>query len=447
MVFACNMALLKENQIYTQAFAYLVAGYSLIPVGKDKRPLLHAWKKYQTIRPTEEELLAWWTKWPEANVGIITGSISGITVLDIDSYKSTNTVPFQTFPETFTVETGNKGLQLYYQYQPGLSISANAYPQFPNLDIRSDGGYVVAPPSVTAYDGKGGIYRVVNSTNPAPFPGHLFPTKKPKRTLTEKTTALAGRRNDTLASFIGTLLHSHNEDIWETEVYPAVMRANKLYTPPLSEKEVRATFESIVKKEKEYRSTLTISPIQINDEDGVATGEEVKIKIRKNGNGLAYKDMANVMAVLSTHPFYKDTIKYNEFRQEIEYNGKPIEDADLHKIQYFMQCDAALHGISKEAVHSAISHYAYKNRYDEAKDWLRSLTWDGTPRLATWLHISTGVEDDEYYQGIGAQWFLGIVRRIMHPGCVFDYMLVLVGPQGIGKTSFFRIIGGPWYKS
>jgi len=432
----------KTSTIKEQAFAYHANGYSVMPVGLDKKPKLYSWKKYQTNYPTDEEVLTWFEK-ADINIGIITGKISNISVVDIDNKNGQKQVDemLEKFPETFTVKTGNGGYHLYYQYQEGLSISANAYPQFPNVDIRSDGGFVIAPPSVTSYNGKGGEYIVIKQIPLASFPKNLFPIKKTGRKLSTVIGVSSGGRNDSIASFIGKLLQSSPEKEWETEVYPAVLRANKTYTPPLSESEVRQTFDSIKKKEIQRRSDLIISPIQLQN------GDSVMVKIRKNGNGVAYKDMANVMIVLSTHPYYKDTIKYNEFRHEIEYNGQPLEDADINKIQYFMQTDAGLHGISKEAVYSAIAHYASENKYDEVKDWLATLNWDGTERLKHWVHKATGVKNDDYHQGIGSQWFMGMIKRLMIPGSVFDYVMVLVGAQGIGKTSLFRILGGKWYKS
>lgn len=426
--------------MYSKALEYAVRGYSIMPLKKDKRPMLPSWKQYQEKAANDDQIEAWWEKTPDANIGIITGKISGITVIDVDAYKA-GTTSIDAFPPTFTVKTGNGGYHLYYKYQPGLTISANAYPQFPGIDIRSDGGYIVAPPSVTSYDGKGGAYEVFKNVPIVAFPEKLFAAKKGAKKLSEVIGLKEGSRNDSITSVIGQLLHAAQVKDFTSEVWPAAQRINMTFTPPLPQGELKTTFDSIVKKELARRESMVLSPIQIEG------GDEIILPIRKNAYGSAYKDMANALAVLEHHPYFKGTIRYNEFKQEIEYKGKTFQETDLGKMQLFMQREIGITSISQDVIHAAVSHYASENRYDEAQDWLKSLKWDKKSRLASWVHQSTSVEDNEYHSAIGAQWLMGLVKRIMEPGCTFDYMLVLVGPQGIGKTSFFRIIGGPWYKS
>lgn len=433
----------------TEALQYAeVYGFSVFPVGKDKRPLLSSWKEYQEKKADEKQIRDWWKKFPDANIGIVTGKISGISVVDVDVHKGGSRDPF---PKTYAVKTGNGGYQLYYRYQEGLSISANAYPQFPFVDIRSDGGYVVAPPSVTDYKDKsgkrlGGKYEVIDNSDFAPFPIALFGSKKPKRNFGSLISVSSGSRNDSIASFIGSILLKMKESEFGTTAWNAVLAVNRTYDPPLYENELRTTFDSIVAKELERRENVgkaTPSLIQISPT------ERIDILLRKNGNGVPYKDMANALLVLEQHPRTKGKIRYNDFRQEIEFNGNPLSDEDILLLVNIMQEEANLPMISKDSVYSAIQRYASKNRYDEALDWLKSLEWDGKDRIDSWLVNATGVEDDKdgYHSGVGAQWFRGLVSRLMHPGCIFDYVLVIVGSQGVGKTSMFRIIGGPWYKS
>ena len=124
------------------AQAYLAAGWSAIPVGQDKRPLF-TWKEFQTRRAEPDECSAWFDKYPNANVGVVTGAISGISVVDLDGPDGEASAKDLNLPRTYTVKTP-KGWHLYYKHHPLLHTGA-AF--LPGIDVRSDGGYVVAPPS------------------------------------------------------------------------------------------------------------------------------------------------------------------------------------------------------------------------------------------------------------------------------------------------------------
>jgi putative DNA primase/helicase len=247
---------MNDNPLRAEAFRLMAAGYSVIPIGNDKRPRISSWKQYQEKAADEDQILQWWEMWPNANIGIVTGKVSGVTVIDIDAYKLGAISP-DTFPPTLTIATGNGGTHLYYKYAPGLTISAGAYPQYPHLDMRNDGGFVVAPPSVTSYekDGKiqGGTYAISRNIPLAEFPSQMFPSSKPKKTLADTVGAGEGGRNDNLASIIGQLLLAQPEKKWHSDVLPAIEKINATYKPPLPHDELLATFNSIVGRERAKR--------------------------------------------------------------------------------------------------------------------------------------------------------------------------------------------------
>lgn len=120
---------------------YVKWGLSPIPLrAHDKRPL-RAWEEFQKRVVTEAEIAAW--QWP--NIGIVTGAISGVIVLDADSAEGENIIVLRGVPQTPTVKTA-KGKHRYFKH-PGGRVS-NFARKLPGLDLRGDGGYVVAPPSV-----------------------------------------------------------------------------------------------------------------------------------------------------------------------------------------------------------------------------------------------------------------------------------------------------------
>ena len=123
--------------------------FSVIPIQpRAKKPQV-VWEPYQDRRATAEEIKVWWNKWPAANVGIVTGAVSGLVVIDIDSVEARDNL--KDFCPTFELakvprsRTG-KGWQLFFQH-PGITIPNRAGVN-PGLDVRGDGGYVVAPPSI-----------------------------------------------------------------------------------------------------------------------------------------------------------------------------------------------------------------------------------------------------------------------------------------------------------
>jgi hypothetical protein len=98
---------------------------------------------------------------------------------------------------------------------------------------------------------------------------------------------------------------------------------------------------------------------------------------------------------------------------------------------------------SKDHVHEALERLCDATRFNPVRDYLDSLEWDGKPRLDSWLSTYLGAEDTTLNRAFGRKTLIAGVRRVRQPGCKFDYMLVLEGPQGVGKSSAVAILAGP----
>ena len=76
---------MSQNEFLNAALTYVRLGWNVIPLKpRDKRPLLPSWGEWQIKKVTEDIVKKWWQENPAANVGIVTGAISGIVVLDVD---------------------------------------------------------------------------------------------------------------------------------------------------------------------------------------------------------------------------------------------------------------------------------------------------------------------------------------------------------------------------
>lgn len=125
--------------------------------------------------------------------------------------------------------------------------------------------------------------------------------------------------------------------------------------------------------------------------------------------------------------------------------GHEPNDVDLKLAQVWL---SQYHGIecSISNVDAAFVASAMKNSFHPVRDYLRALQWDGVPRASEWLKRYLGAlppgEDEGLLSDVSRKFLLAAVSRIMQPGCKFDYVLILGGKQGIGKSSAVRILAG-----
>lgn len=136
------------------------------------------WERYQSARPAEATVRGWWRRWPGANVGIVTGAVSGLVVLDVDPRHGGDDLLARleaahgSLPPTPEVQTGGGGSHRYFAH-PGGAVPTG--PLTEGIDLKGDGGLVVAPPSRHA---SGARYRWAPGRGPddralAPVPGWL----------------------------------------------------------------------------------------------------------------------------------------------------------------------------------------------------------------------------------------------------------------------------------
>lgn len=130
-------------QVATAAVSYLGRGWPVIPV-RDKVPLTK-WRLYQHVLPTDAQLMAWLAEEPAPDVAIVTGAYSGLLVLDVDGPEGEKAIRGRHLPPTPTARTPRGGRHILFRHPGGRIRSTVGL--LPKVDIRADGGYIVAPPA------------------------------------------------------------------------------------------------------------------------------------------------------------------------------------------------------------------------------------------------------------------------------------------------------------
>ncbi|MGB9683103.1 MAG: phage/plasmid primase, P4 family, partial [bacterium] len=270
-------------------------GFSIIPVGRDKKPIIE-WKEYQTRYPTDEELEAWFSD-GKNNIAIVTGPISEIAVIDIDGEEGEESIKQNKLylPPTPCVKTG-KGYHYYFKYQDGVR---NFTKRYPGIDLRGEGGYVLAPPSKHP---SGAIYEwlIPLDNNISELPEWVL---KERKEIKEKEPGWVekllegvkeGQRNDTLARLAG---HYFGKKLSFEETKKILLDWNKRNRPPLDEEEVIKTVESIYKTDLKKKPEIKVKEVEEFRSTDFWNSENF-VKIYKNkllhcegwGCWLIYKD-------------------------------------------------------------------------------------------------------------------------------------------------------------
>lgn len=161
----------------------------------------------------------------------------------------------------------------------------------------------------------------------------------------------------------------------------------------------------------------------------------------------------NIEIILRNDPNLKGKIAFNEFTKQIECLGKmpwnnnfkirQWQDGDDSSLRSYIEKIYDIHhsGKTKDAIISV----AMQNAYHPVRDYLNKISWDGHRRLEKLFIKYLGVEDTEVNRTTTKKALTAGIARVMEPGCKFDYMLTLYGPQGVGKSALLKKLGGAWF--
>jgi hypothetical protein len=267
-----------RSDLLRAALDYAARGWPVFPCKPGgKRPLTERGHLDATTDPSK--ITAWWNRWPDANIGVPTGERSGILALDVDQPAGLDELEREhgRLPATRTHSTGSGGMHLLFEYPDGEEVRNSAGKLAPGLDIRGEGGYIIAPPSATTRS-----YKLLDDLPLADPPAGLLEAirrkPEPRSGAPGGRAALSdagdgpipdGRRDDTLFH-IGCKLRGEGHD--EPAILDALDRVNRARcTPPLPDDQVRIKARQAARYPK-GNATAKASAETLDALDGIEAG-------------------------------------------------------------------------------------------------------------------------------------------------------------------------------
>lgn len=443
-----------SNQFLDAAIQYASKGMAVFPIKpRDKEPITAHGVKDATTN--FNVIKKWWAKYPNANVGIACGLISGgLLVIDLDEKENgisgSDTLynwerENGTLPETVRSITGKGGAHLLYRVD---HTEANKVNLLEGVDIRSDNGYIVAPPSIHPngrsyeweYDPD--EYEIADADENVLKLLAIGKKTKPD-TFTAPEQIPNGKRNDTIFKLACSL---QSKGLADSSIYAACKAENDTKcNPPLDDEEVVKIVESALKHDKGISA-----PVVAQTDVDLIYGRD------KDGNPKIVQCAENVARVILNDPALAGKIKEDVFGHRLIYLGQlgwrkagdtfgEWSDKDDSALKSYLHMRYGLR--NKGDYEDGFNMALFENNYDPLTGYLNALEWDGVPRIDEALHYFLGVPKTEYNLAVFRLFLQGAVRRAYDPGCKFDNMVVLIGNQGDGKSTFFKFLAcqDEWY--
>ena len=272
----------NENKNLSYALSFANHGFSIIPLLPGEKKPRGKWIERQKTKMSRDEIIKHWKKHPDDNIGIVTGKISNIIVFDCDSQQAI--LHFEKMidgkPDTYIVKTA-KGAHYYFRYPKEKSLFNNRVKVFPDIDIRGDGGYVVAAGSIHP---TGAMYeeeQAIDEVRIAELPPELMKLLRQEQEHVEKNEennsntpatnefesamnsqgitlsskygdllagVSKGTRNDSTARLAGALIR---KGLSGESLFELMKLWNTNNRPPLPEGELIKTIKSIEKRDRQ----------------------------------------------------------------------------------------------------------------------------------------------------------------------------------------------------
>ncbi|HOX59663.1 MAG TPA: VapE family protein, partial [Verrucomicrobiota bacterium] len=436
---------------------------------------------------------------PTANIGVPTGLISGLAVLDVDTLKGGEdslfdlTRQFGPLPDTVAALTGGGGQHFLFAHPgPGVKIRNSVENLGPGLDVRGDGGYIIVAPSTHV---SGRTYEWELSCHPkdialAPLPEWLLARiiDHPRPALAPVTPGggkLSPREIQRIRAalryldpepydvwiLVGMALHAAGDDDQGFDLWTQWAGKSGKFDPDDHQRRwasftrtgsgvtLGTLFASAKAAGYAPPSPPPPSPPPPPDTPpggfGGEGSDDWESTLRRNGKGRPDSTPGNIELILQHHADWAGLLAWDEMsyrtvkRRPPPYaGGKAGEWTDADDIWTSIWLEKHYEICPRpHTVAQVVAATAQLAPFHQVRSWLASLPpWDGIERLAHFFVDACGAALNPYTEAVGRAFFISAVARVMQPGCKVDTMLTLEGKQGVGKSQLIlALFSAQWH--
>lgn len=468
----------KSNPEFIRAIQEtILSGYATFPTA-DKRPIKEgeSWKTaIADINVLEQD-------YPYGEYGIVLHKDDLVIDIDPRNFPEGRRVWAElkqalfiddSVENTRVVRTGSGGLHLYLKKPAGFH-TRKKIKGFPGLDFLTEGNYVIGPGSVV----NGNPYVVLRPGPVLNAPAEILnaltktlqehseiqsegfrdtPENKQRfmeYLMTQAEPAVEGNGGDMMTFKIACRGRDFN--LSQDACYSLMLaHYNPRCTPEWHPEELRAKVRNAYVYNEAPAGTR--DPFVVFPEIGEVPEDDREWMRQLDGKGHEYKNsMKNCFLFLKNDKNLSGAFAFNLFSYKLEivknlpwekkrHNAyRQVDDLEAAHIALYL---AQTYNVEfpSQKIWEAMSIVAGEKAYHPIRNQLDSLRWDGIPRLDQWLHRYCGAVDTKYTRAVGRKTLVGAVARIYQPGCKFDFVLVLEGKQGAGKSTVCRILGGEYF--
>jgi len=460
----------KLNRQILQAYAD--AGFTLFPLNGKVPPKGYRWTKAE-YNPFPQP-----SDFPHGNYGVKLGPED--LVIDVDprnfppERKILNELAerlgFKIIGHSFTVRTGTGGAHIYYHKSAEHAVRG-AIRDLPGLDIKSEGGYVVGPGSIHPDSGNPYDIHSGSPANITRVPAELLALierkeeiheapKNPIEYTDDKQTqdrfvqylrtapvAIEGQSGDRTTFAVAAVGHDFG---LHPDICLSLMsdHYNDRCEPPWAHQELQTKVYNAYR----YSGEVAGAKSAIGQFTKALPVQSVS-DLRCNRRGEPYSTVYNTVTALNID--MPGTLALNVWTEDLVFL-KPApwhdadeiptywEDSDSARLKYFLGKERHFEPKSQNIEDALVTVGRYQ-KFHPIKRELESYKWDGIPRINDWMVKFLGVEDSAYHRNVGLKVLVAAIKRLYEPGCKFDYIMVLEGKQGIGKSRAIQILAGEYY--